>query len=183
MVGHCLRYWPHYVKAREILHSGEFGAAVYASLSRSSFAPMWSGTNWYMQSAASGGVLDMHIHDIDIALWWFGEPASISTTGYAPYGLAMMIDSTWRYGTGLTAHLHAGWDRNGGGNGLVTGNIVIAPYNAASLTCSPQTTACFLPPQYYISGGGSSDVVFSELGAAFDGTSAATDFVQGVAEK
>ncbi len=76
-----------------------------------------------------------------------------------------------------------GWDRNGGGNGLVTGNIVIAPYNAASLTCSPQTVDCFLPPQYYISGGGSSDVVFSELGAAFDGTSAATDFVQGVAEK
>ena len=114
MVGHCLRYWPHYVRAREILHSGEYGAAVYASFSRSSFAPMWSGTNWYMQSAASGGVLDMHIHDIDIALWWFGEPAGFSTTGYAPDGLAMMIDSTWRYGTGLTTHLHAGWDRNGG---------------------------------------------------------------------
>lgn len=76
-----------------------------------------------------------------------------------------------------------GWDRNGGGNGLVTGSIVIAPYNAASLTCTPQTTDCFLPPQYYISGGGSSDVVSAELGASFDGTSAATDFVQGVAEK
>lgn len=76
-----------------------------------------------------------------------------------------------------------GWDRNGGGNGLVTGSIVIAPYNAASLACTPQNTDCFLPPQYYISGGGSSDVVSAELGASFDGTSAATDFVQGVAEK
>ena len=76
-----------------------------------------------------------------------------------------------------------GWDRNGGGNGLVTGSIVIAPYNAASLACTPQTVDCFLPPQYYISGGGGSDVVFAELGVSFDGTSAATDFVQGVAEK
>jgi Tfp pilus assembly protein PilX len=76
-----------------------------------------------------------------------------------------------------------GWDRNGGGNGVVTGSIVIAPYDAASLACTPQTVDCFLPPQYYISGGGSSDVVSAELGVSFDGTSAATDFVQGVAEK
>jgi hypothetical protein len=34
-----------------------------------------------------------------------------------------------------------------------------------------------------VSGGGGSDVIFTELSSAADGTGAATDFVQGVAEK
>ena len=28
MVGHCLRYWPHYVKAHELLTGGELGRAL-----------------------------------------------------------------------------------------------------------------------------------------------------------
>jgi predicted dehydrogenase len=114
MVGHCLRYWPHYVKAHQLLQSGEYGRAVYAQFHRSGAAPMWSSGGWLLKSAESGGVLDMHIHDIDVALWWFGRPEGITTSGYSVDGLPMVIDSQWQYQQGLTAQLHGRWDRNGG---------------------------------------------------------------------
>jgi len=114
MVGHCLRYWPQYVKAHELLRSGEFGRPVYASFHRSSAAPTWSADDWYLKGAESGGVLDMHIHDVDVALWWFGRPQSITVTGLAPGGLPLIIDAAWRYEGGPRVHLHGAWDRNGG---------------------------------------------------------------------
>ena len=114
MVGHCLRYWPQYVKAQELLASGEFGRARYASFHRSSAAPAWSGDAWYLRGAESGGVLDMHIHDVDVALWWFGRPQSIAATGLVANGLPLVIDAAWRYDGGPAVQLHGAWDRNGG---------------------------------------------------------------------
>lgn len=114
MIGHCLRYWPQYVKAREILASGEYGRVIYANLFRFSPAPLWSDNDWYMKSNESGGVFDMHIHDIDVALWLFGKPDGISVTGSAPKGLPMIMDAAWRYEGGPAIQLHAGWDRHGG---------------------------------------------------------------------
>ena len=76
MIAHCLRYWPHYVKAKEMLASGAYGRAIHASLQRVSALPAWSAGGWLSRAGESGGVvLDMHIHDVDVALWWFGEPA------------------------------------------------------------------------------------------------------------
>lgn len=114
MIGHCLRYWPHYVKAHELLASGEFGRAVYARFHRSSAMPVWSVGGWLQKAAESGGVLDMHIHDIDVALWWFGRPASIATIGSVRDGLPLIMDATWKYADGPTVQLHGGWDVNGG---------------------------------------------------------------------
>ncbi len=114
IVGHCLRYWPQYVKAQALLASGEFGRAQYAHFHRSSAAPNWSGDDWYMKGAESGGVLDLHIHDVDVALWWFGRPQAISATGFATHGLPLVIDAAWRYENGPHVQLHGAWDRNGG---------------------------------------------------------------------
>ena len=75
---------------------------------------MWSAGDWLMKSAESGGVLDMHIHDVDVALWWFGRPQAITVSGLAPGGLPMLIDAAWRYDGGPSVHLHGAWDRNGG---------------------------------------------------------------------
>lgn len=114
MIGHCLRYWPHYVKAHELLISGEYGRARYSSLHRSSALPVWSSGGWLQKAAESGGVFDMHIHDIDVALWWFGRPASITASGHMLEGLPLVMDATWQYADGLTVQLHGGWDANGG---------------------------------------------------------------------
>ncbi len=114
MIAHCLRYWPHFAKAKEIIESGKYGRAVYANFSRTSGAPTWSGGGWFMRPEESGGVLDMHIHDIDIALWWFGPPAKISASGCVQNRVPLTADAHWHYNGGPVVHLHSAWDLNGG---------------------------------------------------------------------
>ncbi len=75
-----------------------------------------------------------------------------------------------------------GWVRTGGGNGSITGNVIIAPYN--KLTYVPENlSSTFLPPRYSITGGGTSDVTYSDVNTSFDVTNSVSDFVAGVAEK
>lgn len=111
LIGQCLRFWPQYVEAQKRIASGELGDIIYARFVRSGGAPSWSG--WLMNGSQSGGaVLDMHVHDVDTALWWFGEPNSIETTGLIHNGLPLKVDSTWNYDGGPQVHLHGGWDAN-----------------------------------------------------------------------
>ncbi len=109
LIGHCLRFWPQYVKAKELLDGGALGRPLYAGFHRSSGAPTWSG--WLMDGAQSGGVvLDMHVHDIDTALWWFGAPTTVSAQGVVRDGLPLKVDATWHYEGGPQVQLHGGWD-------------------------------------------------------------------------
>ena len=111
MIGHCLRYWPEYVVAHRIIESGEWGRVQSASFHRSSAIP----GGWMLDGAQSGGaVLDMHIHDVDAALWWFGEPDSIECDGLIQQGLPLSVDATWRYNDGPLLSLHGSWDPHGG---------------------------------------------------------------------
>lgn len=111
LIGHCLRFWPQYVKAHELIQAGEMGEVVYARFFRAGGAPTWS--QWLMDGAQSGGaVLDMHVHDVDTALWWFGEPNSIQTTGLIHNGLPLKVDAAWTYEGGTHVHIHGGWDAN-----------------------------------------------------------------------
>ena len=110
MIGHCLRFWPQYVRAHELLRSGALGQPLYARFHRSSGAPTWS--RWLMDGSQSGGVtLDMHVHDIDAALWWFGSPDEIRASGVIDDGLPLKVDATWTYRNGPLVQIHGGWDR------------------------------------------------------------------------
>lgn len=75
-----------------------------------------------------------------------------------------------------------GFERSGGGNGNLGGTMIVAPYNAQSLACSPNTLDCFLSPRYEISGGGVSTLEYNSTNVA-NGLSALSNFVKGVAEK
>ncbi|MDQ3812425.1 MAG: Gfo/Idh/MocA family oxidoreductase [Armatimonadota bacterium] len=113
MIGHCLRYWPQYVKAQEIIAGGEYGQVLYARFHRSGSTPLWSWNNWLTTGSQSGGaVLDMHIHDADTALWWFGRPEQVVADGIIVDDLPMTVDATWRYESGPLVFLHGGWDNN-----------------------------------------------------------------------
>lgn len=114
LIGHCLRYWPHYVEAQKMIASGEFGKPLYARFHRFSGVPHWS--NWLVDGSQSGGaVLDMHIHDVDTALWWFGKPDAISAKGIVVKGMPAVVDAAWTYNDGPVVELHGSWDINGGG--------------------------------------------------------------------
>lgn len=115
MIGHCLRYWPEYVVTEQLIRSGEYGKVLAASFHRSSGIPLGSFNNWMADAAQSGGVvLDMHIHDVDTALWWFGQPDSIEADGLMQQDLPLSADVTWRYEDGPLVTLHGSWEPHGG---------------------------------------------------------------------
>lgn len=114
-IGHCLRYWPEYVEAHKALTSGKYGKPLYARYHRTSGTPWWSWNDWLRTGSQSGGVvLDMHVHDVDTAVWWFGKPDSITADGIIIDDLPVSVDSIWRYNSGLVVTLHSAWDNNGG---------------------------------------------------------------------
>lgn len=82
-VGMCVRAWPEYVHARELITSGAIGevrSAVFRRLSPSVDGNAWE--NWFMKDELSGGaLLDMHMHDTDIVRHFFGRPRRVSSFG------------------------------------------------------------------------------------------------------
>ncbi len=93
-VAHVCRFMPQYYKAKEILDEGGLGKPLYMSITRESATPMWSVGNWLFDMDKSGGtILDLSIHDIDIAMWLFGKPESAK---------AMLIEKKDMPGLGIS---------------------------------------------------------------------------------
>lgn len=107
-IGHCIRFWPEYVVARQLVESGKYGKVIGASLRRFSAMPGWSPDSWFADEKRSGGQpLDLHIHDTDFVHHLLGMPAAvssvadgpqtyISTQYHYPDGPAVVAESTWR---------------------------------------------------------------------------------------
>jgi len=79
MIGQCMRFRPEYIYIKELVESGKYGRVVSAYFNRLANPPIWAWQNWFMDPKKSGGcILDLHIHDIDIIRFIFGDPAQIS---------------------------------------------------------------------------------------------------------
>lgn len=79
MIGQCLRFFPEYSFLKNAVESGEFGKPLSAAFRRQSAPPKWAWENWYMNTEMSGGcIMDLHIHDIDMIRYLFGEPEAVS---------------------------------------------------------------------------------------------------------
>lgn len=81
-IGHCIRFWPAYEVAREIVRKGAYGKVHSAVFYRISPRPVWSWKNWLMNNSLSGNAtLDLHIHDADFILYLFGKPKAVCSHG------------------------------------------------------------------------------------------------------
>lgn len=81
-IGHCVRFWPEYAKAKQIVDSGEYGRVIAATFQRLGAAPTWSIDNWFLDEKRSGGMaLDLHIHDTDFVQYLFGVPRAVCSFG------------------------------------------------------------------------------------------------------
>ena len=81
-VGQCLRFWPAYAEIKKLLDDGKYGAIKYAEFARFSVTPTWSWNNWILDGKLSGNAaLDLHIHDVDTLLHFFGTPKNLCSTG------------------------------------------------------------------------------------------------------
>jgi len=79
MIGQCLRFYPQYEYLKSVIDSQEFGPVMSAVFQRLSGPPIWAWDNWYMDYERSGGcLLDMHIHDLDMIRYLFGEPDAVT---------------------------------------------------------------------------------------------------------
>ncbi|WFB37076.1 Gfo/Idh/MocA family oxidoreductase [Kiritimatiellota bacterium B12222] len=83
LVGQCIRYWPEYRHAGELVKSGKAGKIRTASFKRVSPSIDGNGwENWFMKETLSGGaLLDLHLHDVDYVREIFGCPRSLSAFG------------------------------------------------------------------------------------------------------
>lgn len=80
-IGHCIRFWPEYEKAKDIYESGEYGDLLAVTFQRLGSPPTWGADNWFEQESKTGGMpLDLHIHDADFIAYLFGLPESVCST-------------------------------------------------------------------------------------------------------
>jgi len=95
-IAHCIRFWPSYIIAKEMVESGKYGKVRTAKFSRISPLPGWSWQNWLQSSQHSGRcALDLHIHDADFVRYLFGKPKTVQSLGVslAPGGIDHIITS------------------------------------------------------------------------------------------
>ncbi len=109
-VGQCLRHWPAYVAIKEIVDSGRYGKVKYAEFARFSLTPTWTWNNWILDGAKSGNAaLDLHVHDVDMALFLLGLPKSVRSRGvFAKDGSVEHISTVYQYDD-VVAQSTGGW--------------------------------------------------------------------------
>jgi len=111
-VGHVLRWFPQYLKAREVAHSGAIGRPVVVRSSRCVAHPV----GWFTDYSLSGGVImDLIIHDFDWMRWCFGEVERVFAQGLVNRGLENLDYAlvTLRFKSGLIGHVEGSWARPG----------------------------------------------------------------------
>lgn len=109
--GHCIRFWPEYVKAKEIVDSGKYGDVRAASFRRVSPVPAWSWKNWLVHAQRSGGaIMDMHIHDTDYVQYLFGLPEAVrSEAVVGPSGGFDYVTTQYVYKNGKVVSAEGGF--------------------------------------------------------------------------
>lgn len=114
MIGQCVRFWPEYVYLKQLHDAGTLGPLKALHLRRHAGTPFHSLNHWMVDPALSGGaVVDLHVHDIDFAMYLLGKPTSVFATGY-PRGRTRAMDrvhTLWRYeGSEWCVAIEGLWD-------------------------------------------------------------------------
>ena len=110
-VGHVLRFFPEFVRLKQMIDAGDLGTVGVARTSRRS--PFLTGWNdWYADWRISGGVLlDLVIHDFDFLRWSLGEVERVYAKGVMgrEYNRLDYALVTLRFASGAIAHVEGQW--------------------------------------------------------------------------
>ncbi len=114
-VGHVVRFFPEYARARDLIAAGEVGAPRVVHTVRVGAFPPWSYQNWMGDLDQSGGViLDLACHELDWLRWTCGEVTRVFARGLA-YSHLAEGDSrdhsliVLRFASGAMAHVEVSW--------------------------------------------------------------------------
>lgn len=133
-VGHVLRFFPEYVKAKSLLDQGSIGKPAVIRAGRGGGYPVgWN--HWYSDFGASGGItLDAMIHDFDYLRWCFGEVERVYAKGLHGRHQAQLDYSlvTLRFRSGVIAHVEGTWAHEGFSMNLeMAGTSGVIDYDSA----------------------------------------------------
>jgi len=112
MSGHVLRFWPVYVRTREIIQSGDLGKPLHGYCERLLSLPDWQEGGWHLrQKDGRAAAFDVQIHDLDYLTWLFGRPCTVQSAGLfdAARGGWIHMNSRVEYEGGQTGYVQAGW--------------------------------------------------------------------------
>ncbi len=118
MIGHCVRYFPEYVRAKELVDAGRIGRVAVARLFRGgSFPPSNTWQDWYANRDWSGGAsIDLMVHDFDFLRWLFGPVARVyAKSTYGESNRLELTVATLRFQSGVIAHVTGSWAHTGFG--------------------------------------------------------------------
>ena len=100
-VGLQRRFHPHLSKIKEIIKSEWLGQVLTVNFTVASYIPRWHPYENYLDLYAcrkelGGGVLLTEIHEIDLAVWYFGMPNSVVCVGGTYSDVGMDVEDTVR---------------------------------------------------------------------------------------
>lgn len=112
LIGHVVRYFPEYAAAQAAVAAGRIGRPAVIRLRRESFRPARPKGHWLFDEERSGGVvLDLMIHDLDVARWIGGPVESVmarrvrdASGREVDHAVALL-----RHASGAISHITAGW--------------------------------------------------------------------------
>jgi predicted dehydrogenase len=76
----CMRFWPEWEWLADAVRDGRYGKVLSATFTRLGSCP----EGWYRDGSLSGGgLLDLHVHDVDFVYHLFGKPRAVFSSGFA----------------------------------------------------------------------------------------------------
>lgn len=113
MVAHVLRFMPAYEELRKLVHAGRLGRVRSALFRRRTAVPEWA--EWeFDRSKNGGGVFDLLIHDVDMALLLFGEPVAVDAWGHEDLrGGVDQLTAQLHYADVDSVTITGGWHHRG----------------------------------------------------------------------
>ncbi len=109
MVGQVVRYFPEYVRARDVVEAGGIGQVAVARTFRGGPYPRGR-DDWYGDAARSGGLfVDLLIHDFDFLQSMWGRPEEITARVRAVEGRPRHAAALVRFPGGLAAEVVGSW--------------------------------------------------------------------------
>jgi predicted dehydrogenase len=111
-IGHFKRFFPATRQIKELVETQAFGRVVgFHFIEGGRFAWPARSRALFEREAGGGGVLiDIGVHALDLALWWFGEPSDVACADDAMGGVEANVAVTLAYPNGATGQLVASRD-------------------------------------------------------------------------
>ena len=111
MVGFQKRFSPTFQKAKEILHQKSLGQLMFFKAFSFSSDVLREGSSWRFKQESGGVLLDLAPHILDLSLWLFGEPKSVSSAKGHAYSskVADYVHADLTYPSGFSGHIDVCW--------------------------------------------------------------------------